>query len=192
MAHFLMLSLIIDFLGRTSYWFIFWNLHFQVYIKYCINCILIHLSFSIMWGIFYSYILFKRFFNSSLEGISTLQWQGFICSRICTKKIGFFHPSDRASSVEESTSVKLSLSNKNSDFSRRNFSTPVAGLHLFKNLFCQPTILHQENRIFPPQWQGFICSRIYFCQAITLHQENRIFPTQWQGFICSRIFSDIV
>ena len=62
MADILMLSLNIDFLGRTSYWIIFWNLHFQVYIKYCIICILIHLSFSIMWLIFYNYILFKRFY----------------------------------------------------------------------------------------------------------------------------------
>ena len=40
--YFLMLSIIFDFIGRTSYWIIFWNLHFQVYINYCIICILIH------------------------------------------------------------------------------------------------------------------------------------------------------
>jgi len=90
------------------------------------------------------------YFNSSLEGISPPQWQGFICSRIyfcqainlhhenrifhpsgrassvqestsvksslSTMKIGFFHPSGRASTVEESTSVKLSLSTKKIGF----------------------------------------------------------------------------
>ena len=39
------------------------------------------------------------------------------------------HPRGRTSSVHESASVNLSLSTKKS-----NFSTPVSGLHLFKNL----------------------------------------------------------
>ena len=94
------------------------------------------------------------YFNSSLkEGISPPQWQGFICSGICFyqlltlhQKIGFFHPSGRAPSVQESTSISLSLSTK-------------------------------KNWISPPQWQDFICSRIYFYQPITLHQEKINFST---------------
>ena len=42
--------------------------------------------------------------------------------------------------------------------------------------------------ISPPQWQHFICSRIFFCQLLTLYQENWISPPQWQDFICSGIW----
>ena len=54
--------------------------------------------------------------------------------------------------------------------------------------FCQLLTLYQENWISPPQWQDFICSGIWFCQLLNLQQENRISPPQWQGFICSRIY----
>merc|ERR1712030_273033 len=48
---------------------------------------------------------------------------------LSTKRVGFLQPSGRASSVQESASINFSLYTKKSDF-----STLVAGLHLFKNL----------------------------------------------------------
>ena len=42
--------------------------------------------------------------------------------------------------------------------------------------FREPITLHHENRIYPPQWQGFICSRDYFCQPI--HPSGRASSVQ--------------
>ena len=109
-------------------------------VSYCIFCILIHLQ--------------KEFLQPSGR-TSSVQDSSSINFSLSTKKIGFlqpsgrdssvqqyasvklslhqenriFHPSDRASSVQESTSVKPSISTM-----KIGFSTPVAGLHLFKNL----------------------------------------------------------
>ena len=94
------------------------------------------------------------------------QWQDFISPRICIclstpRSLNFsiplaeFHQLkilNRASTVQESTSVNLSFST-----GRIGFSTLMAGLHLFKNLllsaYHSPT---KKKWISPPQWQGFI------------------------------------
>ena len=73
---------IFDFLRRTSYW----NLHFEV-------CLLINLSFSIMWQILYSYILFKRFYFGDKISLS-IQWPIFF-SNILFKR--FYHSLPRKS-----------------------------------------------------------------------------------------------
>ena len=61
----------------------------------------------------------------------------------------------------------------------------ISGIdYILHNLYFNSSL----KGISPPQWQHFICSRIFFCQLLTLYQENWISPPQWQDFICSGIW----
>ena len=74
--------------------------------------------------------------------------------------------------IHTSSSHKVN-ENKHQTISKKYLSKRIK-CNICDRKFCKPITLHQENRISPPQWQGFICSRICFYQLITLHQENWI------------------
>ena len=161
-----MLSLIFDFLGKTSYWTSFGIYISRYIVNICNICILRAL---------FSWICFCKPITLHLENwISPSHWQDIICSSgkissaqefasvslhqevwIFSIPLAEFHQLkilNRASTVQESTSVNLSFST-----GRIGFSTLMAGLHLFKNLllsaYHSPT---KKKWISPPQWQGFI------------------------------------